>query len=207
MHPPDDDHDLFRRLFGDVKRVRSDKIHHGSEKPEPTARFRRDDESRVLGESVTGAVDPADLETGEELSFRRPQVRIADFRRLRRGQFSVADEIDLHGLSAEQARQAVVQRMADVILLAEEAARQGLADDPRLDRILDFRLRQAANRELYRRHVRQKHGQAAGGAHHRGGGNSQQRLLALRFSSQGSNRRGDQVRAQGQRPRGRECRG
>ena len=55
----------------------------------------------------------------------------------------------------EQARQAVLQRMADVILLAEEAERLGLADDPQLDHILDFRLRQAANRELYLRHVRQ----------------------------------------------------
>jgi len=116
MHPPDDDHDLFRRLFGDVKRVRSDKIHHGSEKPEPTARFRRDDESRVLDESVNGTVDPAELETGEELSFRRPQVRVADFRRLRRGQFSVADEIDLHGLSAEQARQALTDFLAEAVL-------------------------------------------------------------------------------------------
>jgi parvulin-like peptidyl-prolyl isomerase len=55
----------------------------------------------------------------------------------------------------EQARRAVLQRMADVILLADEAERLGLADDPQLDRILDFHMRQAANRELYQRHIRQ----------------------------------------------------
>ncbi|MGD2031684.1 MAG: DNA mismatch repair protein MutS, partial [Gammaproteobacteria bacterium] len=104
MHPPDDDHDLFRRLFGDVKRLQSDKVQHAVKKPEASARFRRQDECAVLDDSINGSLDPAEMETGEELSFRRPQVRMADFRRLRRGQFSIADEIDLHGLSAEQAR-------------------------------------------------------------------------------------------------------
>lgn len=55
----------------------------------------------------------------------------------------------------EQARRAVLQRMTDVILLADEAGRLGLDGDPRLERILDYHLRQAANRELYFRHVRQ----------------------------------------------------
>jgi len=45
--------------------------------------------------------------------------------------------------------------MTDVILLAGEAGRLGLDGDPRLERILDYHLRQAANRELYFRHVRQ----------------------------------------------------
>lgn len=113
MHPPDDDHDLFRRLFGDVKRLQSDKVHHSAEKPEASARFRRRDESEVLDDSINGPLDPAEMETGEELSFRRPQVRMADFRRLRRGQFSIADEIDLHGLSAEQARTALAEFLVD----------------------------------------------------------------------------------------------
>ena len=55
----------------------------------------------------------------------------------------------------DQARRAVLQRMADVILLADEAERQGLADDPQVEQILDFYTRQAANRELYLRHVRE----------------------------------------------------
>ncbi|MGD8771899.1 MAG: Smr/MutS family protein [Gammaproteobacteria bacterium] len=113
MHPPDDDHDLFRRLFGDVKRLQSDKVHHAVKKPEASARFRRQDECAVLDDSINGSLDPAEMETGEELSFRRPQVRMADFRRLRRGQFSIADEIDLHGLSAEQARAALAEFLVE----------------------------------------------------------------------------------------------
>lgn len=113
MQPPDDDRDLFRRTLGDVKRVRTDKVHHRRSQPEPSARFRRQDEAQVLADSVDGVVDPADLDTGEELNFRRPQVRPTDFRRLRRGQFSVAEEIDLHGLSADQARAALAEFLGD----------------------------------------------------------------------------------------------
>jgi DNA-nicking Smr family endonuclease len=115
MHPPDDDKNLFRRMFGDVKRLRHDKVQHTAEKPTPAARFQRLDESQVLHESINGALDPSELDTGDELSFRRPQVLMTDFRRLRRGQFSVADEIDLHGLSAEQAREALVDFLAEAL--------------------------------------------------------------------------------------------
>ncbi len=115
MHPPDDDRDLFRRMLGDVKRVHSDKVHHRRNEPEPAARFRRSDEAEVLSDSINGAIDPAELETGEELNYRRPHVRPADFRRLRRGQISVAEEIDLHGLSAEQAHIALAQFLTEAV--------------------------------------------------------------------------------------------
>jgi DNA-nicking Smr family endonuclease len=115
MPPSDDDRDLFRRMLGDVKRVRTDKVHHRRSEPEPAARFRRNDEAEALSDSISGAIDPAELETGEELTYRRPQVRPADFRRLRRGQISIADEIDLHGLSAEQARQALAEFLVEAV--------------------------------------------------------------------------------------------
>jgi len=115
MPPSEDDRDLFRRMLGDVKRVRSDKVHHRRSEPAPSARFRRNDEAEVLSDSLNGAVDPAELETGEELNYRRPQVRPSDFRRLRRGQIRVAEEIDLHGLSAEQAREALAEFLTDAL--------------------------------------------------------------------------------------------
>lgn len=115
MPPPEDDRDLFRRMLGDIKRVHTDKVHHRRSEPEASARFRRDDEAQVMSDSLNGAVDPAELETGEELSYRRPQVRLTDFRRLRRGQISVAEEIDLHGLSAEQARRALAEFLTEAV--------------------------------------------------------------------------------------------
>lgn len=118
MHPPDDDDsDLFRQHVGPVKRVRTDKVEHRSEKPTPAARFRRQDEAAVLRDSLAGDLDPHELETGDELTFRRPGLRPNDFRRLRRGQFSVRSEIDLHGLNASDAHTA----LADFV--SEAAAR------------------------------------------------------------------------------------
>ncbi len=117
--PPVDDEDiaLFRRSVGEVKRLQSDSVAQHTPSPPPAARFRRQDEADVLRDSLEGAIDPGELETGDELSFRRPVVRPSDFKRLRRGHFSVASEIDLHGLNANHARLALAE------FLSEAAAR------------------------------------------------------------------------------------
>ena len=115
MPPVDDDRDLFRRMFGDVKRVRSDKAEPVRPRPRPSARFRRLDETQVMEESLSGAMDPHELETGEELLFRRPHVRPGDLRRLRRGHIPVADEIDLHGLTADEAHSALAEFLIEAV--------------------------------------------------------------------------------------------
>jgi DNA-nicking Smr family endonuclease len=76
-------------------------------KPPAQARFTRLDQQDVLRESLLPIDDPALLDTGEELGFRRPRVPETLLRKLRRGQFVIDDEIDLHGLSAPQARDAL----------------------------------------------------------------------------------------------------
>ena len=51
--------------------------------------------------------DLAELETGEELLFARPGISRKIMRQLRRGQFAIQDEIDLHGMTLEEARPAL----------------------------------------------------------------------------------------------------
>jgi len=110
MPPVDDqDSDLFRRSVGDIKRLRTETAVHDLPRPAPSARFRREDEAEVLRDSLEGELDPAELETGDELAFRRPMVRPADLKRLRRGHFSVGSEIDLHGLNAADAHAALAE--------------------------------------------------------------------------------------------------
>ena len=105
----DDDRELFRRMIGDVRRLHHDRVEPASRKPPAEARFRRRDERAVLDESLNGDTHPTDPETGDDLVYRHPRLSHADYRRLRRGQFSVQDEIDLHGLSADQARAALAE--------------------------------------------------------------------------------------------------
>ena len=112
MSPSDDDRELFRKAVGDVRPIDAGDEPPPRPTPPPRARFRRRDEAEVLAESL--AANPeADGETGEHLSFRRPQVGLPLFRKLRRGEISVRDEIDLHGLTAAEARAALYEFLAE----------------------------------------------------------------------------------------------
>lgn len=109
----DDDLDLFRQAMNDVRRLRHDRVEHALPRPPAEARFRRRDERAVLDESLNGDTHPTDLETGDDLVYRHPRLSQTHFRRLRRGQFAVQDEIDLHGLTAAQARAALAEFLND----------------------------------------------------------------------------------------------
>ncbi|HJS21406.1 MAG TPA: Smr/MutS family protein [Steroidobacteraceae bacterium] len=106
-HPVSDESDekrLFREAVRDVKRLRTS-ARVTPPKPRPKARFARLDDLAVLKESLE--LSPGDLlaETGDELSFRRAGVQDAVLRKLRRGQYRVEAELDLHGLTVAQAKQ------------------------------------------------------------------------------------------------------
>ncbi len=76
-------------------------------KVRPRARFTRADRAQVLRESLDPqAPDPA-VAAGDELVFHRPSVQPNIVRRLRRGEYRVQREIDLHGLTVAEAKQAL----------------------------------------------------------------------------------------------------
>jgi DNA-nicking Smr family endonuclease len=88
--------------------------------PAAVARQRQRDEAAALLESISDAFDVESLlETDDALSFRRRGVGIDVVRKLRRGVWVLQDEIDLHGLRSEAAR----ERVAEFI---RESARSGL---------------------------------------------------------------------------------
>ena len=103
----DDDERAFREAMNGVRPLPARETVVVPPKPRAEARFARAEEREVLRESLLPPADPALLDTGEELSFRRPGVREAVLRRLRRGQFAVAAEIDLHGLGRHAAHEAL----------------------------------------------------------------------------------------------------
>jgi DNA-nicking Smr family endonuclease len=97
------------RLFRDaVRGVRPLKSRTALPRPprvRPKARFTRADRAAVLKESLEGGVADPEVASGEELVFRRPHVPPQLLRRLRRGEFHVQREIDLHGLTVVRAKQ------------------------------------------------------------------------------------------------------
>src|SRR5687768_14697581 len=93
---------LFREATRDVKPLVAPVPRTSRPKPKPGARFTRADQKAVLRESLEPVADPALLETGDELSFRRTGIPDTILKKLRRGHFKVDAEIDLHGLTSPQ---------------------------------------------------------------------------------------------------------
>ncbi len=103
-----DEWELFRAAMRNVKRLQAPERVVETPKPAPEARFRRADEQAVLQESLMVPQDVAALlGTGEEIGFRRPHIAESVLIKLRRGQFSIDAETDLHGLNAAQAKHAL----------------------------------------------------------------------------------------------------
>jgi len=99
-----DDSDLFRRVMSDAKPLQSeDRVSHEPKKPKPRARFSRADERAVLDESMRANVDELENDNAEFLRFHRPSVGRRTMRKLTRGKYSVQDEIDLHGMTQDEA--------------------------------------------------------------------------------------------------------
>ncbi len=109
----DKDLDLFRQEMGDVRRLKATREHRPkSPPPAPSNRHSRADEQRVLDELKTGQIDWAEVESGEELNFIRDGLAPRLLKKLRRGQFSVAAELDLHQMNVEAARTSILDFIA-----------------------------------------------------------------------------------------------
>jgi DNA-nicking Smr family endonuclease len=109
----EDDRRAFREAMNDVRPLPAREHVAVAPKPRAVAAFSRAEEREVLRESLLPPADHALLDTGEELSFRRPWIREELLRKLRRGQFAVAAEIDLHGLIRHQAHEALREFITD----------------------------------------------------------------------------------------------
>jgi DNA-nicking Smr family endonuclease len=95
---------LFREAVGRVQRVTSARIPLRPAPPKPVPWQTRADTRRVLAESLCDSPERAGLETGEELSFLRDGLQASVLRKLRRGEFRVHAELDLHGMTTMVAR-------------------------------------------------------------------------------------------------------
>lgn len=110
----DEDAALFRRLMADARRLEDDRAPPHRQRARPRARFARREQREVLRESL--ARDPETFaDPGDHLHFRHPSVGARTMRRLARGEFSVQGELDLHGLTGSEAREALVGFVADCV--------------------------------------------------------------------------------------------
>ncbi len=107
--PSDEDIALFRESVGTVRPLRRDAVAIERPRPEPIPEQARLEIRRVLQESLAQGPEIAEVETGEELLYSAPGVGREVLRRLRRGQLSMQEKLDLHGMSVPEAREAVAR--------------------------------------------------------------------------------------------------
>jgi len=147
--PSLDDVSLFHEAIGPVKRLHVDAPASQAPRPapEPTQFLR--DEARVVHELLTMAFDPAEIEVGEELTYLRDGHAPKILKRLRRGYYSVQDEIDLHQMTAELARDVVAEfldasqrRGLGCVKIIHGKGLRSRAEGPVLKRLVDRMLRQ-----------------------------------------------------------------
>ena len=103
------DTSLFADAVGPVRALRqADRAQLARARPEPQPRQREADERRAMREAVSDEVDIESLLlTDDGLSFRRSGIGPDVPARLRRGQWALQGEVDLHGLTREAAREAL----------------------------------------------------------------------------------------------------
>ncbi len=112
---------LFSRAAGKVQPLAvPPRVVLARELPAPVPVQLKLDERRVLQEALSDEFDTSTLlDVDDAMSFRRPGVGTDVTRKLRRGDWSIQREIDLHGLRRDDAREALAE-------FVREAHRQGI---------------------------------------------------------------------------------
>ncbi|WEN13578.1 Smr/MutS family protein [Rhodanobacter sp. AS-Z3] len=110
---------LFREAIGEVRPLAPVAPQPATLRPEPRPRMFEADEAAVPGELLDLSFDPAMLEIGEELSYLREGYSPKLLRQLKRGQFSVQDDLDLHQMNMAAAQ-------ASIAIFLAEAKHHGL---------------------------------------------------------------------------------
>ncbi|QRP62406.1 Smr/MutS family protein [Rhodanobacter sp. FDAARGOS 1247] len=109
----DADSQLFREAIGEVRVLDPVAAPPAAARPAPYPHMLEADEAAVPGELLDMAFDPAVLEVGEELAYLRDGYPPKLLRQLKRGQFSVQDDLDLHQMNAAAAQTSIVAFLAE----------------------------------------------------------------------------------------------
>ena len=101
--------DLFTRAIGATEPLRRKaSVPLAPEPPAPIPFQHQLDEQRVLRESLSDEFDVTTLlDVDDAMSFRRPGIGTEITARLRKGDWSIQAQVDLHGLRSDEAREAL----------------------------------------------------------------------------------------------------
>lgn len=105
----DEDSALFREAMGGTKPLKQDDFIAEKPKPKPHPHKTDADNLAVMQEMSEADFDSAQLERGDELLYSRPGVQKQVLKKLRRGQYKIEAELDLHGMTVDIAKQSLTE--------------------------------------------------------------------------------------------------
>jgi len=115
-HPPSpattddaDDAALFRQAIGPVREIQSEEPAVSRPRPKPRARQFELDEAKALEVSRNAPFSVQGVDAAELLEYRRPHITPGILKKLKRGQFAVEDELDLHGMNSREAQASITR--------------------------------------------------------------------------------------------------
>ncbi|MGM0516625.1 MAG: Smr/MutS family protein [Pseudomonadota bacterium] len=97
-----EDRALFLDAVGPVEPVEDDRVE--PERQRPSARPRRDPGFDEMVDDIAFSDLAEAPEQGEQVQYVRPGVQKTILRKLKRGGYSVSASLDLHGMTADEAR-------------------------------------------------------------------------------------------------------
>ena len=105
---------LFARAVGKVAPIANQERVWSPRRPSPRPLQQDLDDEAVMQESMSDEFDITTLlDADDQLSFRRPGIGTDVTRKLRKGEWSIQGQIDLHGLRSDEARNAMGQFIRD----------------------------------------------------------------------------------------------
>ena len=144
----EEDRQLFAEAVGPIRSLRTQRDELQRVRPLPEATQALLDEARVSEELMSSLIDPASIEIGEEISYLKDGVAPRVLRDLKRGRYSIRDEIDLHQMTLAIAREAMKEfleynRRADrlCVKIIHGKGLRSRAAGPVLKRMVDSTLR------------------------------------------------------------------
>ena len=107
---------LFREAVGEVRSVNNDRVETEKRPQRPLLRHSEQDDRSVMQSLLEDLSEFDMLETGEHLSYTQPGLHRPVLKKLKSGRYSIQSEIDLHGLTVNEAR----QELAEFLVAAQE---------------------------------------------------------------------------------------